>query len=423
MTLFGWLYDLGLHLYACVSLPKMAVQYRKYKGTFLKRLGVGFPHIEKQGRQLIWIHAVSLGETKAVMPLIRRLKNLPDPPLILLSSTTHTGHAEGVQNSSADYHVYLPFDFSYVIRPIMKRLMPDLVILTETDFWYHFQSAAKEVGACLAVINGKLSARSFGRLTKTPFLSKRLLGTIDYFCLQSELYQKRFAALGIPISKLNVTGNLKLDSEKEIGDSLVMKKRLGLTSELVLTLGSTHDPEEKLFIAAYKELSKQFPTLKILIVPRHPERFDAVASLLQSQKIRFSRWSQGGTLLDHQMLLIDTMGMLKKCYQISDIAFVGGSFTPKVGGHNILEPAYYGKPVIFGPYMHSQPDFLDLVRTYRAGLELTPSTLLSHLQKLLADRSFRETLGQNGEKLIATSRGALDKTLSLLLSLLKKNGL
>jgi 3-deoxy-D-manno-octulosonic-acid transferase len=423
MTFFGLVYDLGLHLYACASLPKMLKHYQKYKGTFLKRLGAGFPHLDKQGRQLIWIHAVSLGETKAVIPLIKRLKGLPVPPLILLSTTTQTGHAEGLKYAPADHHVYLPFDFSYVIRPIMRRISPDLVVLTETDFWYHFQQAAKENGARIVLINGKISERSFERLSRLPFVSKHLFGPIDHFFLQGELYQQRFTQLNIPASKLTITGNLKLDSESETCDAAALKKQLGLTSELVLTLGSTHDPEERLFIAAYKQLMQQFPTLKMLVVPRHPERFEAVAHLLQAENLSFSRWSQDRTLQDKRILLVDAMGVLKRCYQISDIAFVGGSFTEKVGGHNILEPAFYGKPVIFGPYMHSQPDFLDLVRTYYSGLQVDAEILLPTLVQLLSDPALCHTLGQNGQKLITASRGALDKTFTSLLSLLKKNGL
>src|ERR1700722_2477400 len=426
MKWFDLLYDVGLHLFACASLPKVISKYSKYRNHFLQRLGCGFPQVNKKEQQLFWIHAVSLGETKAVAPLIKRFKSLEKPPLILLSTSTQTGHDEGLKSApQADFHVYLPFDFSYVIRPIVKRVAPDIVILTETDFWYHFQDVAKQVGAHLTVVNGKISERSFKRLLKLPFLTQKLLAPVDHFYLQGELYQSRFAKLKIPHSKLTTTGNLKLDSEIETCDTSALKQRLGLTEGItdpvVLTLGSTHDPEERIWIAALKQLWLHFPHLKVCIVPRHPQRFNEVARLLEDESLMFSRWSQGGSFHNHSILLVDAMGVLKQCYQISDIAFVGGSLTPKVGGHNILEPAFYGTPVLFGPYMHGQPDLLDLALAFQAGLQLTQEEIVPTLQKLLSNPTLLQQLGANGLKLTSSSRGALDKTFHALLPLLQKH--
>lgn len=413
--IFGLLYDICLHLYVAASLPRVVCNWSKYKKNYWRRLGGDFPHIEKKGRKLIWIHAVSLGETKAIAPLIKRLKELPQPPLVLLSTATETGHAEGLKNvPSADFHVFLPLDISYLIYPITKRVAPDVVILTETDFWYHFQKAAKQLGAQLYLINGKISERTFRRLSKFPLLTKRLLNPIDHFYLQGEIYRARFEQLKIHPSKLTVTGNIKLDTEIEKCDLSALKKRLGLRDEPVLTLGSTHDPEEALWITALKQLWHDFPTLKVLIVPRHPERFLEVAKLLHAQQIPFSRWSEGGTLNSTQVLLVDAMGVLRTCYQISTLTFVGGSFTPKVGGHNILEPAFYGKPVLFGPHMHSQPDLLDLVNTYRSGLQINPKSIVATLKNLLTNKTLCDQLGFQGLTLTQASRGSLDYTFSLL---------
>lgn len=415
MKLFGLGYDIALHLYTLGILPKTVYRWHKYKNNIWKRFGKDFPHPEKEGRKLIWIHAVSLGETKAIAPLVKRFKSLNPAPLVLLSTTTETGHAEGLKSApEADFHLFLPLDFSYIIRPLVKRVSPDLVILTETDFWYHFQEAAKQAGAQFVVVNGKISERSFHRLSKLPFLARRLLGSIDHFYLQGDLYKKRFTELAIPPSKLTVTGNIKLDAEVEKIDVTAFKKQLGVTNETILTLGSTHDPEERIWIEALKQLWLHFPHLKVLLVPRHPERFNTVAQLLKSASVPFSRWSEGGTLQDHPLILMDAMGILKKCYQISDLAFVGGSFTSKVGGHNILEPALYGKPVLFGPHMHSQPDLLDLVNAYQAGLQITPDTLVPTLQKLLSNPTLLLQMGSQGLALTTASRGSLDYTFSLL---------
>src|SRR5690625_4092295 len=170
-------YDLGIHLFAFF---KILGNWKKYHGIIGARLGKGFPKIEKGRRQLVWVHAVSLGEVKAALALIKKIKCIEDAPIVILSTVTNTGYAEG-QKSAADYKVYLPFDFRYVIRPIIRRLSPDLVILTETDFWYHFQDAAKKSDAKIVVINAKLSARSLARYQKFPSFVRHLLAPIDHF--------------------------------------------------------------------------------------------------------------------------------------------------------------------------------------------------------------------------------------------------
>ena len=414
MSLFSLFYDLALHLYFLASLPKIVLGWKKYRGSFKQRLGFGFPKIEKKDKKLIWIHAVSLGETKAVCGLIQKFKSLPNPPLIMLSSTTATGHAEGIKNAGADFHLFLPFDFKYVIAPKVERAAPDLVIITETDFWYNFQRSAKKVGAKVVVVNGKISQRSTNRLKRLPFFAHALFESIDHFYLQSALYEQRFKSLKIPPHRLTVTGNLKLDTPPEPCDRVALKQRLGLTSQFVLTLGSTHDPEERIWCNALKQLWLDFPDLKVLLVPRHPERFQKIAQLLTALAIPFSRWSEEGTLQTHPLLLVDAMGALGKCYQICDLAFVGGSLTDKIGGHNLLEPVFYAKPILFGPHLHAQPHFSELIQTHKAGLQISLETLQPILHTLLSEPGHLQQLSENGQKLIATVGGALARTFNLL---------
>lgn len=419
--MFGFFYDICLHLFALASLPKVVRKWAKYKTHLRQRLGKGFPRIDKGERQLIWIHAVSLGETKAVAPLVQKFKEGPNPPLILLTTATETGHAEGLKSApQADYHLYLPLDFRYIIKPIVKQAKPDLVILTETDFWYHFQTAAKEVGAKLVLINGKISQQSFERLHKFSFLAKKLLAPFDHFYLQGELYKTRFAALGVPESKLTVTGNIKLDAPLELCDVATLKKELGLAHQPVLTLGSTHAPEEKIWLDALKQIWIHYPELKVFLVPRHPQRFESIAALLEQEDVPYARWSLGGSFEAAPVMLVDAMGVLRTCYQLSDLTFVGGSFTSKVGGHNILEPSFYGKPVLFGPYMHSQPDLLDLVLSSHAGLQITPEAIVPTVLSLLDNPAAAHALGKAGQTLTSTSRGALDLTFHALFPLLQK---
>ncbi|MEZ5314797.1 MAG: 3-deoxy-D-manno-octulosonic acid transferase [Chlamydiales bacterium] len=410
-----FLYNLGIHFFACF---RVLSQWRKYRGLVKAKLGQGFPEIKKGNRVVVWVHAVSMGETKAIAPLIEKMKSLTEPPLIILSTATQSGHEEG-KKGMADYKVYLPFDFPYIIRPIIRRLSPDLVILTETDFWYHFQDAAKKSGATLVVVNAKLSQRSFARYQKFPFLIRYLLHPIDYFYVQGALYQERIHNLGIPLDKMSITGNIKLDvSTKTI--PTINRKNLGLNSHFVITLGSTHPPEEEIWIRALKKLWQDYPELKVLIAPRHPERFEVVAHLLKKESLNYTSWSEQGTLDCHNILLIDAMGILNAFYQISDLAFVGGSFTPAIGGHNILEPCFYGKPVLFGPHMDSQPDLVELMLSYSAGIQITPKDIYPTLRKLISNPTLCHKIGENGLHLLHQSRGAMDKTFNALRPLIEK---
>ncbi|MFZ0565605.1 MAG: 3-deoxy-D-manno-octulosonic acid transferase [Chlamydiales bacterium] len=427
MRFFGLFYDFCLHLLAAGMLPKMGfetLKNKKYRSNFKARLGLRFPPIDKGDKQLIWVHAVSVGETKAIAPLVKRLKKLDPAPLVLLSTVTETGFAEGKKSiPEADWHVYLPFDLSYLIRPIIKKVSPDFILLTETDFWYHFHDEGKKRGAQLFLVNGKLSQRSYQRFMKFPLFAKHLLHPIDHFFVQADLYRHRLEQLRIPSSKISVTGNIKLDgaepprSQEEIHS---FKTKLGLSDQLVLTLGSTHYPEEQIWVKALKKLWTLFPTLKVMIVPRHPERCEEVARYLSTQSLSFGRWSQKKTFNSHRILLIDAMGVLSLCYQLSDIAFVGGSFTPKVGGHNILEPSFYGKPVLFGPYLHGQPALFELMQNYQGGVQIEEREILPVLEKLLSSPTWRDELGKKGLQLIADSKGALEATWKQLLPLLQK---
>lgn len=410
-----FLYNTVLHLLALLALPLLAKQ--KYRKKIAKRLGKDFPQIEKEGKALIWIHAVSLGETKAIAPLLKKLKALPSKPKILLTTVTETGLKEG-KDLGADYNGYLPLDFSYIIGRVVKAVQPDLLILTETDFWFNFQHSVKNSGGKVVVVNAKLSSRSFQRLLKLPRFAKKLFSTIDLFLVQGPLYEKRFSLLGVPQEKIVSTGNIKLDGFTVESDIESWKKQLHINpDDLILTIGSTHDPEEKIFIKIFATLFQKYPQLKVLLVPRHPERFDQVETLLKEGNISYGRLSQGN-LQDKKVILIDAMGKLRKCYQISDLAFVGGSFTEKVGGHNILEPPSYGVPVLFGPYMHSQPDFLDLANAYQAGECVAEKSLLATLEKYLNDPILRKEVGARGLKLISESRGALEQTYKTITSLL-----
>lgn len=411
------LYDVALCLLSIVVAPKLLyekIRYGKYPHFFHKKCAGAFPPIEKKGRPLFWIHAVSVGETRAVSALAKKLKALPSNPLILVTNITDTGHQEALKSLSfADYHLYLPFDFLWIMRPLMKRIKPDLILITETDLWFNFLNEAKIQGAKIALINGKVSEQSAKRLSWFPYFTKRLLGLFDLFALQNQEYFDRFAELGVPLHRMHVTGNLKLDvpppkNHNGLSDQLKIAK-----DSLVIVAGSTHEGEEKLILDAFCAI-KPLPSLKLIIVPRHPERFNHVAELVQKTGRTWGRHSKGFSGQE-EILLIDAMGLLNGCYELSTLCLVAGSFVPGIGGHNIFEPAAFGKPVLFGPFMEGQKDFVRLMLSAQAAEQVAPDQLKMQLEKLLEDPQECLDIGLRGKKLFFAQQGASEKTYDLLI--------
>lgn len=421
--LVSLIYEVCLFVFSLVAFPKLLYQMifkHKYRQSFLNRFGGNFPIIKKGERPLIWIHAVSLGETKAAAALAKILKAEFRNPILIFSTVTETGYVEACRTIPADYHVYLPYDFGWIIKPIIKRTKPDLVILCESEFWYNFLRSSKKAGAVVALVNGKISERSLERFSKIPIFSKALFSCIDLYCVQSHLYRQRFESLGVPPEKIAITGNMKFDGDYSRLPATQLeawRHELGINqSDPVLVVGSSHHPEEMQLLKVFSSIWPKIPRLKVILVPRHPERFNEVAGILQKSNIKFRRLSQKGRggNKDVPVILIDAMGLLRKCYQLADVALVAGSYLQRVGGHNILEPSWYGVPVLFGPCMSSQPDLVELVKEYNAGLQVTMEELPQTILELFNDSSHRKNLGENGLRLAGDVHGATKKTSTLL---------
>jgi 3-deoxy-D-manno-octulosonic-acid transferase len=417
--MFRIFYEFALWLLLLIALPKLIYQrwkYGKYRNSLAQRFGKDFPKIDKKDRKLVWIHAVSVGESKAVAALAKRIKQELDNPIILISSTTETGHAETLRSMPfADYHIYMPLDFRHIICPIVEQAKPDVVILCETDFWYNFLSSCKAVGAFIAVVNGKISIRSLERLKRFGFFSKQLFSLVDKFCVQNALYQNRFEQIGVPSNKIVVTGNIKFDEEYprlSTEELQRWKEQLGISpDDQVLVIGSSHSPEEEILLDVLRDVWQKCPKLKVLLVPRHPERFNEVAGLLAKKAIPFVRFSAINARTGNEsVILVDAMGVLRKCYQLADVAIVAGSYTPRVGGHNIIEPCWFSVPVFFGPHMQTQLELVELVAEYHAGMQVSPENLAEALIACLTDPAKRAELGEGGVKLVHDLRGATSKT-------------
>ena len=353
------MYDLIVSLGALLALPKWLLQ-KKYKGTRRQRLGLTLPPASENA-PTFWFHMVSMGETRAMIPIYLHLKAKHADATFYFSNTTQTGQDEAKRHFKGHFFI-LPLD----LKPIMKRLArtinPDMLILSESDFWLNQIEAVKERGGRVVLLNGKVSEKSARRFSKVPLFSNKLFSAIDHLCVQNAEYEARFRSLNVPESKLTITGNLKLAiPQKPLSseDLAHWRDQFGLNpTDTVITIGSTHEGEEELLL---KKMPKD---TRILLVPRHPERFAKV-------KARFENDS---------VTVVDKMGVLSICYSLSNIAIVGGSFAAGIGGHNIFEPIQVGKPVIFGPHMEEQKELVELVLSHEAGIQCTLEELPEALE-------------------------------------------
>ncbi len=422
--MFSFFYDFFLHIAALFYAPIFLFQWLfrgKYRKNIKQRLGLALPRMRIKNKEfVVWFHAPSLGETKAIAPLVALMRlNMPKAT-IMVSNVTETGHAAAVASlKDADYHFYLPLDLPYLINPLVDSIKPDLIIISETDFWYNFLKRATDKGARVVVVNGKISERSLRRFNILPWVMAPLFQLIDLICPQNEDYKDRFMRLGIPPDHLYVTGNLKLDdastnlSEKAVGE---WKKKLGLhKDDFLLVIGSTHHPEEKQLIHVLKKVWKKCPGLKVALAPRHPERFKTVASYLESIKMPFATYSAEEQFNKQtNLMLFDEMGILRELYQVGDMAIVAGSYTDKVGGHHLLEPSLYGKPVLFGPHTQSQSEMAFMMKKAEAGKQVSLDKLGEAIVDLISHPEKRKKMGAAGIKMFAEAKGATERTWQLL---------
>lgn len=409
--MFSFFYNTSLILLGLFAMPKILLSWSKYKGTILYRLGLKTPNLQLSSKPVIWIHAVSAGETKAAIPLVAHLQQTFPSAQIVISNTTRTGHMEAKKSlPQAKAHFFLPLDFSWVMRHLVKQISPSALFLVESDFWFHLVSQVKKIGGKVVLVNGKISECSYKRFQFFSYFTRRLFSLFDLFLVQNNTYFKRFSHL-IDSSKIHVTGNLKWDVKPDLlsfSQKKDLKEQLKLANKTII-LASTHDPEEKWLLEKLDILWQLFPTLKVLIAPRHPERFQNVGSLLQKKNYSYALSSDPSQITgEEQVILIDQMGQLTKLYQIVDLAIVGGSFVTHIGGHNIFEPVSVGTPVLFGPHMHTQKDLQQQILQSQSGLEITLDSLVETISKLL---SFPLSISSQNS---SPMQGAAKKTIDLL---------
>jgi 3-deoxy-D-manno-octulosonic-acid transferase len=415
------LYSAALALALVLSLPYWLlkrVRAGKYRAGLGERLGKPPHHLSAQRfKPAIWIHAVSVGEVHAVSSLVDALRAACPKYRVLISTTTDTGQALARARFGKESVFYFPLDFEFAIRPYLTLLRPRLVAIAETEFWPNFLRLAHESGAGVAVVNARISDRSWPGYRRFRKILPRILAPVDLFLAQTGQDAERLATIGALRDRIQVSGNLKFDIPLPVVPEIVVRVRQALEqtrSSPVLVCGSTVEGEEPLLLHAFENVLASYPRAVMILAPRHPERFPEVERLLEGLKIRFFRRSQwNGQALSGGVFLVDTIGELAAMYALGDVAFVGGSLVPR-GGHNIIEPAQHGLPIIVGNHTENFRDIVGLFASHDAVRVVGQAEFPLALMDLLASEPERKALGARALETLRGQRGATQRTLDTL---------
>jgi 3-deoxy-D-manno-octulosonic-acid transferase len=391
------------------------VRDRSYWQGLGERFGWG-PYLS--AAPSLWLHAVSLGEMTAAAPLVRALRSrYPQSPLLLTTATpTGRARARDLYGAAVDVR-FLPYDTPGAVARFMHRTRPRLAILMETELWPNLFRQCERRRVPLVLASARLSAKSVARYRRFGGLFRGIFSASSLIAAQTREDAERFMAIGAPSARIHVVGNIKFDvqvSEDVMARAGALRASLG-GGRPVWIAGSTHAGEEEQVLAAHRQLLTERPNALLLLVPRHPDRFDAVAEQLRRGAVRFTRRS-GGELPDGatQVVLVDTVGELAALYAAADVAFVGGSLVP-IGGHNLLEPAALGVPVLTGPSYFGSKDIARLLIQQGAALEVKDAReLAAALARLLGDFTERQRMGAVGRRLVESNRGSVARLLELI---------
>ena len=413
------LYTLLLVAAGIASLPYLL--WRCLRGaTYLQDLserfgGVSFPHGEPEG--CLWFHAASVGEVQGLQPIISVLHDrFPSRPVVL-STFTPAGKALAQKMVPQAARVFLlPVDLPWIVRKMVRRLRPSALIVQETELWPNLFRELGRLRVPIVLVNGRLSPRSFrGYARVRPFM-RHVLANVSLILAQSDGSAQRFQRLGVPAHKVQTAGNTNIDRALSQAEEPMPPHPMAslLAARRVLVAGSTHDGEEALLLSVYQCLRAQHPGLCLVLAPRHLERVETVARQVQAchlsaiRRSRYSDESASGSRPD--VIILDTLGELVDFYKLCTVAFVGGSLVP-IGGHNILEPVMFAKPLLFGPHMHHFPELADLLRNADGAIQVNNEIdLYTQMAHLLANPAEAAAMGQRALQALGSNRGALQRT-------------
>lgn len=429
------LYSILLSTAFLLMLPLFLLRNQKYASGFRQRLGK-YPEFIQDGRRIIWLHCVSVGEANAARPLAEALvKEFPDRRLIV-STATKTGQelSKRIFAEIADSVFYFPFDWKFSVRRALDHFKPSLVLMMETEIWPRFIHEARHSGAKVAIVNGRLSERSRRRYARVGGFIRHVLADIEAALMQGAGDANRLISLGLAAAKAKVTGNLKFDIADDVRDAAIadeLNARFRLDDgRPVIIAASTHEPEERWVLDAFCSILDGEATIKprLIIAPRHPERFDVVARLLRDFReddaceFKRYRWVRrsgepGETDAAADVVLLDSIGELRAAYRLTEIAFVGGSLIPH-GGQSILEPAAAGNAVLTGPHTFNFSEVVTVFSANSALIQLSelpsekiPDELFLRISDLLDEPEVRAEFARNARAVLEANRGATSKTI------------
>jgi 3-deoxy-D-manno-octulosonic-acid transferase len=409
-----------------------AIRYKKYIGSLRQRLGYLPISFNIDGDESIWIHAVSVGEVLTARALVADLKSRYPRLRLFLSTTTIAGQQVARRNiQNVDGIFYFPFDFAFIVRRTLNIVKPRAFVMMETEIWPNLLRICRDRGVKTAVINGRISSRSYPRYRLIKLFFRHVLADVDRFCMQSEESARRLIDLGADPAVVSVTGSLKFDSLQvplpvshgKPRERVLRFFRLS-NKRMVLIAGSTVRGEETAVLRAFSRIKTLMPSALAILAPRQPERFGEVERLAREAGFATARRSDLpiDTEPRAEVVVLDTLGELAQLYQLATAVFVGGSLVDN-GGHNILEPAIFGKPIVFGPYMQNFKEIADAFLSNDAAVQVhTDRELEEAMLALITDPVRRARLGAAARALVEANRGAKDKTLAVIEDILPTAG-
>jgi 3-deoxy-D-manno-octulosonic-acid transferase len=410
-----------------ISLPYWMFGKRrhgKYREGLCERLGRVPSRLQGHSKPAIWIHAVSVGEVLAVSELVGELRQRFPLYRVVLSTTTATGQKLAKKHFGEDSVFYFPLDFAFAIQPYLTTLKPQLIVIAETEFWPNFLRLSRKSGARITVVNARISDRSWPGYRRAMRIGvlPTVLDDIDLFLAQTDEDARRLCDIGASAERVGVSGNLKFDVAAPDPPAVVASLRAVFRQSgagPVIVCGSTVGEEEGLLLLAFQNVLASHPQAVMILAPRHPERFGEVAQLLEQMGIRYWRrslWS--GDSIAGGVLLVDTIGELASLYALGDVAFVGGSLVPR-GGHNIIEPAQHGVPIIVGKHTENFRDIVGLFQSKEAVRVVGPAEFPLVLMDLLSNEADRIALGRRAAETLRSQMGATERTVKALERLLE----
>ncbi len=407
------------------------VRYRRYLAGWSHRFG-RIIRKDPALRKCIWLHAVSVGEVNAAKTIVKELENRFGNYEIIITTTTDTGFARATEIFGTNHKVfYFPLDFSWIMRCVFRNIQPAICLLMELEIWPNFVQIASRLHIPVVVVNGRISDKSFSRYKRVKSVAKSIFQKLSLILAQTDQYAQRFKEIGVPEKKVVVTGSLKYDTAQitdKVEGAKALAADLKIKKQRLWVAGATGNDEEQILLDVYQNLKKQkqFGDLRLVIVPRKPERFDEVAQLIKQAGFDLIRYSEIKRLTAETtekskiknrkskidtVILGDTMGDLRKFYSLATVIFVGRSLVP-MGGSDLAEAAALGKPTLFGPHAFNFKQTVDaLLAGEGAVMVKDKQDLLDTMQRCFLEPDFAEKIARNGQEIIRKNQGATEKTM------------